>query len=255
MGDIKLGNSKIDVLEWGSLLLPEELSAEDKEKHDTIISNYRDNRYVNASLNEENTAQIVEVTIDDSFLETKDVELGSMSHDELFAMMREDSVVIDSNVLFPKFEEINALFWFLHNLGKQEVNDSIISFTNGEKLTVKFFQLVEAAVFFRFLDRVSFDDKILYIPTEQYEAFLGKDLEGQYHMFLESMSDNQTISEILTIQLNVPVYDRISKQMVHKKLANDNNIIREGLSSTEIDAIVNKLRYWYLGIRKAVLQS
>lgn len=255
MEDIKLGNSKIDVLEWGSLLLPDELSEKDQEKHETAISRYQDKVFVSASINEQDTEKIVNVTVDDSLLETEDVELESMSHDELSAMMREESIVIDSNILFPKFEEINTLFWFLHNLGKEKIEDSIILFSNREQLTLQFFQLVEGAVFFQFLDRGNLGDDIVYVPTEQYKTFLNEDIESQYHIFLKSMSENQTISEILTIQLNVPVYDRISKQMVHTKLANDNNIIREGLSSKEIDNIVNKLRYWYLGIRKAVLES
>lgn len=93
------------------------------------------------------------------------------------------------------------------------------------------------------------------MPTDVYEEFMGKTTEMQYPIFLKRLGRNETISEVLKIQLNDPIYDSISRQMVHNTLVTDPNIEAEGLSNDEVTQIVNGLRYWYLGIKQVVLEN
>lgn len=143
----------------------------------------------------------------------------------------------------------------MHNLGQLDINESNIVVNNSKELSMNYYLLVEAALFFGFLDRIVEDGEIYLIPTNFYENFINQPLEQQYPLFLASLGRNETVSEVLQVQLNDPIFDNISRQMVHNILANDPNIKNESLSVDEIKKITNNFRYWYLGIKKAISEN
>jgi len=283
MEAIKLDNSEINMLEYGSLLKSEDAETEEEEQHEAVISDYLSQRFNNEAVDFSSIDKEVTIDVDDSLLEPDydalpeleeeededddeesdegadeqepTFELEKISNSEMFDILHQDSVVIDSRFIFPKFEEINSFFWFLYNLGQLDISNAKFKAENEEELSILYYQFVEAGVFFRFLDRGEEDGDVYLTPTELYEDFMNQPIEEQYITFLKAIGQNQTMTEILTIQLNEPIFDRISKQMVHRKLANDTNIIRETLEEEEIDKIVTSLRYWYLDIKNVVLED
>ena len=84
---------------------------------------------------------------------------------------------------------------------------------------------------------------------------MDENIREQYFTFIKALASNESISESLIIQLNDPIFDRISKQMIHNVLAVDVNIKNEDITNEEIEKITNNLRYWYLGIRNTLLES
>jgi len=284
MEAIKLDNSEINMLEWDSLLKTEEAATEKDEQHEAAISDYLSRRFNNDAVDFPSIDKEVTFEVDDSLLdpdydalpeleeeEPEDEEeedsdeeaeepeptfgLEKISNSELFDMLHQDSVVIDSRFIFPKFEEINSFFWFLYNLGQLDISEAKFKAENEEELSILYYQFIEAGVFFRFFDRGEEDGDVYVTPTELYEDFMEQSIREQYLTFIKAMGQNQTLTEILTIQLNEPIFDRISKQMVHRKLAGDTNIIRENLEEEEIDKIVTSLRYWYLDIKNVLLEE
>jgi len=284
MEAIKLDNSEIKMLEWDSLLKAEEPATEKDEQHEAAISDYLSRRFNNDAVDFPSIDKEVTFEVDDSLLdpdydalpeleeeEPEDEEeedsdeeaeepeptfgLEKISNSELFDMLHQDSVVIDSRFIFPKFEEINSFFWFLYNLGQLDISEAKFKAENEEELSILYYQFIEAGVFFRFFDRGEEDGDVYVTPTELYEDFMEQSIREQYLTFIKAMGQNQTLTEILTIQLNEPIFDRISKQMVHRKLAGDTNIIRENLEEEEIDKIVTSLRYWYLDIKNVLLEE
>lgn len=254
MGENKLVKSNIVELEWDSLLIPEDLSPEEKEAHVTAVSTYLSNLTSASSDDVTGITNTVELKIDDSLLEIKEFELEKITSEELFAYFQEDKVPVDAELLFPKIKRINKLFWFLHNLGEKGISQSLISIKNRESLSMNYCRLVEGAIFFEFLNRVKQEGTIYLVPTQMYEDFMERPLEKQYPLFLASLGRNETVSELLQLQLNDPIFDNISRQMAHNILVKDLNVKRESLTSDEIDHIVNNFRYWYLGIKKMILK-
>ena len=250
-----LAKSNIIELEWDSLLIPEDLSSEEEKSHSAVVTKHLSNLLTNQSSDSEELNNITEITVDDSLLESQELELNTISNDELFNYFQEEKVEIHPNILFPKIKRVNVLFWFLHNLGQLDINESNIVVNNSKELSMNYYLLVEAALFFGFLDRTVEDREIYLIPTNFYENFINQPLEQQYPLFLASLGRNETVSEVLQVQLNDPIFDNISRQMVHNILANDPNIKNESLSVDEIKKITNNFRYWYLGIKKAILEN
>lgn len=248
-----MAKTKINELEWDSLLIPEGMSTEEEENHSALISDYLSKQTSDQSINLSAIDKTAEIEIDDSLLEAEELELELITNDELFNFFQEEKLATDPNILFPKTEKINALFWFLHHFGKLDISEAKILITNRKDLSIIFYRVIEATMFFGFLKRVKTDEDIYLVPTETYEEFMGKTVEMQYPLFLESLGHNETISEILQVQLNDPIYDSISRQMVHNILVNDPNIQKEGMTNEEVTEIVNSLRYWYLSIKQTIL--
>jgi hypothetical protein len=255
MGDKKLSILNTDALEWDSLRIPEELSTEELASHEENVAEYLAKRTIDHSLDLSAIDQVVELTIDDRLLESEELVLDKITNDELFNYFQDETIEPDPNILFPKIERINILFWFLHNLGQQNIREAKILVKNRDELSIIFYCLIEAAVFFGFLKRGEENGTVYLVPTDVYEEFMGKTTEMQYPIFLKRLGRNETISEVLKIQLNDPIYDSISRQMVHNTLVTDPNIEAEGLSNDEVTQIVNGLRYWYLGIKQVVLEN
>lgn len=250
-----MAKTVINELEWNSLLIPDELSSEGEETHSSAVSEYLSKRTSDQFLGLSAIDKTVEVEIDDSLLETEELELELISNNELFNFFPDEKAEIDSKILFPKTESIQAMFWFLHHLGKEDISEAKIVITNREDLSIIFYRVVEAAMFFGFLKRGEADGETYLVPTELYESFMDKTVELQYPIFLESLGRNETISEVLKVQLNDPIYDSISRQMVHNILVNDPNIKEEAMTNDEVGKIVNTLRYWYLAIKQTILED
>lgn len=240
-------------LDWDSLLTPEDLSTEEAEVHATIIANYLSN----LTADEKNTSTIpkntTEVKIDNSLLETEDLSLEKISNNQLFEYFQEEKITVDARILFPKIKRINHLFWFLHNLSAFDRADSKLWISNLDELSIHSYQLLESALFFGFLTRVMEEDKFYFIPTQLYTKFTKQSVNQQYPLFLLALARNETVSEVLQVQLNDPIYDNISREMVHNILVADPNIQQESLSSDEIKGIANNFRYWFLNIKKMIL--
>lgn len=243
----------IDIFEWESLLIPTELSSEEAEKHSSLVSEYLSRLEGDAAVNLSSIKKTSKIHVDDSLLEVEEIEFNLITNEELFNYFQSEKDEIDSDILFPKTEKINYVFWFLHNLAKEEIANTKIMVSNPEEVSITLYQIIEAAAFFGFLKRTVENGVFYFTPTERYEEFLAFDLEKQYPHFLSGLGSHATISEILQIQLNEPLYDSISKRMVHNILVNDPNIQKESLSNDEVKKIVNSLRYWYLAIRKNIL--
>lgn len=253
MEDNKLTKTNLIELDWDSLLTPEDLSTEEVEVHATLIANYLSNITIDEGIHSTIPKNITKVTVSNSLLETKDLALDKISNDQLFEYFQEYKVKIDSTILFPKIKRINHLFWFLHNLSTLNIRDSKLLISNQDELSIHFHQLIESALFFGFLTRVKEENNIYLIPTNVYEEFMEQPTEQQYPLFLLALAHNETVSEVLQVQLNDPIYDNISREMVYNILVGDPNIQQESLSSDEIKGIANNFRYWFLNIKKMVL--
>lgn len=255
MGEITVANTNLIELEWESLMIPEDFSTDEKEAHQAVVSEYISSQSNDDISDSSSIDKVVEIDIDDSLLEPEELTLEKSSNDELFIYFQEEKVTNDSSIHFPRIKRINILFWFLHNLGNQGISNSKIAIKNKENISVIFHHLIESARFFNFLKKVEIEEDIYYIPTSQYEEFMKQDSKEQYPFFLTSIGQNATVSEAIQIQLNDPIYDSISRQMVYNILVEDPNIQEESLSNDEVTKIVNNLRYWYLNIKKAVLDN
>ena len=245
----------MNAIEWDSLLIPEGLSIEELANHADSIFDYLSKRSVDQSFDLSVIDKEVELAINNTLLETEELTLNRITNDELFNYFQDKTIEPDSNILFPKIERINILFWFLHNLGKLDISEAKVSVKNRKELTIIYYYLIEAAVFFGFIKRAKENGDVYLVPTEVYEEFMKKTTEEQYSLFLARLGRNETISEVLKIQLNDSIYDSISRQMVHNLLVTDPNIKAEGLSNDEVGQIVNVLRYWYLGIKQVILEN
>lgn len=248
--------SNINDLELESLLLSEELSSEEKEEQTLLIENYLEREQYAKTKDISSIDKQVEIIVDDSFSDEKDLEIDKITSEELFELFRQEAEQIDSRIMFPRIQQINKLFWFLRKLSSYDIKDSKVSIKNQEELSVKFYKFLEAALFFSFVELLVSDDHKLYIvATEKYHKFMDKNISDQYLTFIKALASNESISESLIIQLNDPIFDRISKQMIHNVLAVDENIRNEEITNEEIEKITNNLRYWYLGIRNTLLES
>ena len=247
--------SNINELELESLLLSDDLSSEEKDQQESLITDYLARDDYSHTVDISSVDRQVEITIDDSFVDEKELEIDKITSEELFDILREEPVEIDSRIMFPRIQQINTLFWFLRKLANQDIQESKVSIKNQDELSLKFYIFLEATIFFGFIE-TTLEDGILYLfPTEKYNESMNESIEEQYLIFLKSLASNESISESLIIQLNDPIFDRISKQMIHNVLAVDDNIQNEEITNEDIEKITNDLRYWYLGIRNAVLES
>ncbi len=242
-------------MEWETLLIPETLSEADLETHATIVSDYIQTSYSDESIDLSTIERVTEVEVTEDLLSSEEIVIDKISNNDLFEYLKEENVTIDMNLRFPKIKRINQLFWFLHNLAKLEIANSKVIFTNMEDLSIGFYQTIEAALFFGYIKRVRVENEIYFIPTDYYESFMSESIEEQYSLFLASLGQNETVSEVLNIQLNDPIYDNISRQMVFNLLVNDPNIKQEQLTKNEINHILNNLRYWYLNIKQMILDN
>lgn len=247
--------SNINELTLESLLLSDDLSSKERETQTSLIKEYLAREDYPQTVDASSIEGEVEITIDDSFVDGKELEMDKITKEELFDILREEPVEVESDILFPRVEQINKLFWFLRKLSKQEIQGGKVSIKNQEDLSLKFYIFVEAAIFFGFLETEMDDGTLYLIPTKMYNESMDDTLEEQYLTFLKALASNDSISESLIIQLNDPIFDRISKQMIHNVLAVDENIKTEDITSEDIEQITNDLRLWYLGIRNAVLES
>lgn len=250
-----LAKPNIIELDWDSLLIPEDLSPEEAKSHSKIITNHLSKLVTNQFKDSSNLNNITEITIDNTLLESQELELDTISNNELFNYFQGEKVAVNSNIFFPKIKRINVLFWFLHNLGHFNIKNSKIIVNNREELSLNYYQLVEAALFFGFLKRIQENEEVYLFPTSFYEELLNQPIDKQYPLFLASLGRNETVSEVLQVQLNDPIFDNISRQMVSNILSKDPNIRKEGLSESEIHKIVNNFRYWYLDIKNNILEN
>lgn len=242
-------------MEWETLLIPETLSADELESHEAVVSDYKNVSYSDESIDLSAIERVSELEITDDFLASEEIVIDKISNNDLFEYLKEENVTIDLNVRFPKIKRINQLFWFLHNLAKLDISDSKITILNADELSIGFYQVIESGMFFDYIKRVKLDEETYFIPTEYYEAFMTEPIEEQYALFLASLGKNETVSEVLNIQLNDPIYDNISRQMVFNILVKDPNIQQEKLTKDEINHILSNLRYWYLNIKQMILDN
>lgn len=247
--------SNINDLELESLLLSDDLSEEEKEKQKSLITEYLARDDYSQTVDISSIDREVEITIDDSFVDDKELDVDKITSEELFDILREEPVEVDPEVMFPRIEQINKLFWFLRKLANQDIQESKVRIKNQEDLSLKFYIFLEAAIFFGFIETTIEENTLYLIPTEMYNESINQTIEKQYLIFLKALASNESISESLIIQLNDPIFDRISKQMIHNVLAVDENIQNEEITNEDIEKITNDLRYWYLGIRNAILKS
>lgn len=242
----------IDKFEWTSLLKPDEAV----ENHLDAIKKYLSKLEEDTSVDFSSIEKVTQIKIDDSMLEEEETDFERISNDKLFQYFQTEADEIDPQILFPKMRKINYLFWFLHHLGKEkDIVDAKVTVENPDDVSVTFYQAVEAGAYFGFLKRTVEDGVFYFTLTDRYKAFIAEDIEKQYHLFLAGLASNETIREILQIQLNEPLYDTISKRMVQNILVKDPNIQTENVTNDEITQIINSLRYWYLGINKIVLDN
>lgn len=247
--------SNINDLELESLLLSDDLSSKEIKRQNSLITEYLARGDYSQTIDSSSIDRQIEITIDDSFVDEEKLEIDKITSEELFNILRAEPVEVDSEIIFPRIEQINKLFWFLRKLANREIRESKVSITNQEDLSLKFYIFLEAAIFFGFIETTIEDDILYLIPTEKYNESMDKSIDEQYLIFLKALASNESISESLIIQLNDPIFDRISKQMIHNVLAVDNNIQNEEITNEDIGKITNDLRYWYLGIRNVVLDS
>ena len=241
----------IDKFEWASLLRPTEAADAHIEAIKTYISKLEEDTSEDFSSIE----KVIKVKIEDSLLAEEETNFERISKDELFQYFQTETDEIDPQILFPKTRKINYLFWFLHHLGEEDILDSKVMIENPDEVSITFYQAIEAGAYFGFLERTVENGVFYFVATDRYQAFMKEDSEQQYHLFLAGLASNETIREILQIQLNEPLYDTISKRMVQNILVKDPNIETENVTNDEVTQIINSLRYWYLGINKLVLKN
>lgn len=250
----KLTRVTIDNYEWTSLMVPEERTKKETDADKKMVKDYL-TKLENEPSIDLDAVKVEELTVDDSLIESQETEFERLANNDLFNYFQSEKEEIDAQVLFPKMEKINNLYWFLHALSKKDTKNKKITISNREDVTVAFYQLVEAATFFGFMKRTVEDDTFYFSPTKRFEEFAEADLEQQYHLFLAGLGTNETISEIIQIQLNEPLYDTISKRMVQNILVKDPNLQAEDLTNDDIKKIINSFRYWYLGISQMILKN
>ena len=250
----KLTRVTIDNYEWTSLMVPEERTKKETDADKKMVKDYL-TKLENEPSIELDAVKVEELTVDDSLIESQETEFERLANNDLFNYFQSKKEEIDAQVLFPKMEKINNLYWFLHALSKKDTKNKKLAISNPDDVTVAFYQLVEAATFFGFMKRTVEDDTFYFSPTKRFEEFAEADLEQQYHLFLAGLGTNETISEIIQIQLNEPLYDTISKRMVQNILVKDPNLQAEDLTNDDIKKIINSFRYWYLGISQMILKN
>lgn len=250
----KLTRVTIDNYEWTSLMVPEERTKKETDADKKMVKYYL-TKLENEPSIELDAVKVEELTVDDSLIESQETEFERLANNDLFNYFQSEKEEIDAQVLFPKMEKINNLYWFLHALSKKDTKNKKLAISNPDDVTVAFYQLVEAATFFGFMKRTVEDDTFYFSPTKRFEEFAEADLEQQYHLFLAGLGTNETISEIIQIQLNEPLYDTISKRMVQNILVKDPNLLAEDLTNDDIKKIINSFRYWYLGISQMILKN
>lgn len=250
----KLTRVTIDNYEWTSLMVPEERTKKETDADKKMVKDYL-TKLENEPSIELDAVKVEELTVDDSLIESQETEFERLANNDLFNYFQSEKEEIDAQVLFPKMEKINNLYWFLHALSKKDTKNKKLAISNPDDVTVAFYQLVEAATFFGFMKRTVEDDTFYFSPTKRFEEFAEADLEQQYHLFLAGLGTNETISEIIQIQLNEPLYDTISKRMVQNILVKDPNLQAEDLTNDDIKKIINSFRYWYLGISQMILKN
>lgn len=250
----KLTRVTIDNYEWTSLMVPEERTKKETDADKKMVKDYL-TKLENEPSIELDAVKVEELTVDDSLIESQETEFERLANNDLFNYFQSEKEEIDAQVLFPKMEKINYLYWFLHALSKKDTKNKKLAISNPDDVTVAFYQLVEAATFFGFMKRTVEDDTFYFSPTKRFEEFAEADLEQQYHLFLAGLGTNETISEIIQIQLNEPLYDTISKRMVQNILVKDPNLQAEDLTNDDIKKIINSFRYWYLGISQMILKN
>ncbi len=246
---------KLNNMEWETLLIPATLSAEELKLHVAAIDNYIQSIYTDDSIDLSSLERVTEVPITEELLASEELKIDKISNDELFDYLKEENVTIDLNLRFPKIKRINHLFWFLHNLTAHDISSSKLIFLNTDDLSVEFYRILESAMFFDYLQAVRQENVLYFIPTQYYESFMSEPIDKQYALFLASLGRNETVSEALKIQLNDPIYDNISRQMVFNLLVKDLNIQQEQLAKEEINQILNNFRYWYLNIKQIILDN
>lgn len=251
----KLKKTNLIERDWDNLLVLENLPTEENEAYTTIIANYLSNLTANEETITTIPENILKVTIDNSFLKTKDLSLDKISNNQLFEYFQENKIKIDERIHFPKIKRINHLFWFLHHLSSLNIQNSKVLISNQQDLSIHSYQLIESALFFGFFTRMAEEDVFYLIPTNMYEKFMKQPIEKQYPLFLLALARNETVSEVLQVQLNDPIYDNISRDMVYNILVTDPNIQKESLSRDEITGIANNFRYWFLNIKKMILMD
>ena len=250
----KLTRVTIDNYEWTSLMVPEERTKKETDADKKMVKDYL-TKLENEPSIELDAVKVEELTVDDSLIESQETEFERLANNDLFNYFQSEKEEIDAQVLFPKMEKINNLYWFLYALSKKDTKNKKLAISNPDDVTVAFYQLVEAATFFGFMKRTVEDDTFYFSPTKRFEEFAEADLEQQYHLFLAGLGTNETISEIIQIQLNEPLYDTISKRMVQNILVKDPNLQAEDLTNDDIKKIINSFRYWYLGISQMILKN
>lgn len=255
MEDIKLTNILFTEFEWDGIVVPDDISKEEAEKHAKVVSDYLATRSFQTESDLAYFSNTIEVEVDNSFLDKVETDFEKVSNEELSQYLQSENTNVNPDYLFPKTDNIGSLFWFLRNLSKEDVSESKIKIANLEELSIHFYQILENALFFGYFERVQKDDGIYLLPTNYYVEFVTLELEQQYRHFLASLGRNETISEALRLQLNDPIFDSISRQMLYNTLVNDPNIQQESLTEEDLRKIVNNLRYWYLAIKKEILED
>ncbi len=243
-------DSMPDDLDLDSLLFPEQLSLEEERNSSLAVSEYLINNSDSIDLSLYD--KIIEVNTND-LIEHKEFSFTKIDTNKLFEILNSKTEHINPQLFFPKIKHLNDLFWFLHNLNNMEPYNSKIIFNTNNEISELSNTLIEAAIFFQFFDIVDENSNTFIITTSDFKTFKNKNIEEQYLLFLQNIGADKTARECITIQLNDPIYDKISRKMIFNKLIDNHNIQEEHLANNDITAIVNNVRYWYLDIRKYLL--
>ena len=230
-----------------SLLIPSQVSLSDERNNSLVVSEYLLKNPASNAVDISSYKNTVTIDLED-MSEHQEINFSKISQDELFDLMNSKTLVTNPQLFFPKIKHINDLFWLLNNLS--EINLTKTKILLSDILSKSNTLLVHASEFFGYFKLLQEDNKLYLIPTSVFKTFSKLNLENKYLFFLENVGADKTTRDCINIQLNDPIYDRLSRYIVFKKLKENYNIVEEKLTDKEISNIVNNVRYWYLDIKK-----
>lgn len=237
----------IDPSKLEKLFKPSNFSLEKEREQSVEVSEYN---IKNKDNNNIKLSEALKIYIDDSLLKINSKNFEKITGDEFFDLLNSEQVLISPEIKFPKIEKINTLYALLDALAKKDISSHPIIFIQDDE---DFNELIESLVFFKFFEVHNVEDNKVYLVTEYFNNFIKENNSRKYIYFVKILGANDTVRRALSLQINVPVYDRISKQMITNYLIEDVNIIEENLDINSIKKIMNNFRYWYLDIRTNLL--
>lgn len=237
----------IDPNKLEELFKPSNFSLEMEREQSVEVSEY------NIKYKESNNVDLSEtldIHLDNSLLINKENRLEKITPDKFFDLLNSEQVLISPEIKFPKIKKIDVLYALLSTLAEKNTNNYPIIFTQKSN---NYDDLIQSLVFFKFLEQHYVDNKKVYLVTEYFSNFVEEKQSRRYMYFVKILGANNTVRKALSVQINNPIYDRISKKMITNYLLEDLNIIEEKLKIEELENIVNNFRYWYLDIRSNLL--